>query len=232
MEKESKIYSAISTNRPLNISDRKSDLASMLAVKGNFVLDSLQKNGTTTLMNNFAALRDGVLIDCMDFLSENPISNLEKEIEQSGKLIVLLDEIASLYNFFRDDARCFDYLMQLSQRKQLILRFHTETRATTERMIKLAEKGFEIVGIGKIPYNEFKDIFDREFAGTGLNVPDKFIQYAHSQFCQLNRQVTYVAESFRLMVENPGKEFTEPQVEKITKFRVHDGTYRCKFSRY
>ena len=76
MEKEFNVYRSISTHRPLRISDRKIDLVRMLAVRGSFVLNSLQKNGTTTLMINYAALREGAYIDCSEFSRENYLLQL------------------------------------------------------------------------------------------------------------------------------------------------------------
>jgi hypothetical protein len=232
MEKEFNVYRSISTHRPLRISDRKIDLVRMLAVRGSFVLNSLQKNGTTTLMINYAALREGAYIDCSEFSRENYLLQLENEIERDSKHIVLLDEIMSLYHFINDDDKSLDYLTQLSQRKQLIIRIHREKSSTAQRITRLKDNGFEIVEIGKIPYDEFMAIFQREFAVSGFNVPERFIKYAHSQFSQLDKQVNYVAEAFRLMVGNPSKEFTEREVEERTKHLMHGGTYRCESAKY
>lgn len=232
MPREFEVYSKFRTVYPLDRSDRQSDLEKMLAVDGSFIIESIRRNGTSSLMLDFAAQREGIYIDCMNVFGHKSISYLDKQIQENpDRKVLLLDEIASLYNLFDDDNVCFGYLMRLSKERQLILRFHTETRATTERMVRLINNGFGIITIGKIPYDEFKAIFDREFAWIGFKMSERFIQYAHTEFHQLFKQVRYIAEAFRLMVENPGQQFTEQEVEERTKYPVPGGTYRYSSTR-
>jgi len=134
-----------------------------------------------------------------------------EEIVGSEDNPFLLDETVVFFERLGGYEKAMDYLQIQSEKRQVGLRLHNGSNQNRD---DLRKRGFEIVEIGKIPYAEFKAIFDSHFEGTGFSLPERFVQYGHTTYDLLAESVWYVAEAFRLLIENPETELSETKVKE------------------
>lgn len=208
------IYNNLATRYPKEGTDRKSDLNHLLSLQGSFCIFSDYRNGTTTLMIDLARRVDGIFVDSMSFCEGEEIEQLEKLLGNQDNPL-LLDETTVFFRRLGYE-NAIEYLQKQSKKRQVGLRLHPENYSLRDDM---AERGFQIVEIGKISYLEFKAIFDSRFEGTDFLLPEKFIKYAHNTYDLLAESVWYVAEAFRLMVEHPERKLSEADVKKTVELR-------------
>jgi hypothetical protein len=219
------VYSKLSWRFPIDNTDRKSDLERLMSIEGSFVIHSVARNGMTSLMNSLAKSNNGHVKHHYTN-KEGIVTNIENEIESNvGKGLIMLDESGVIYRTLGEQS-AFDYLSELSTRKRIGLRLHTNKPKDALRVQQLGEFGFEVIEIGKMPYDEFKGIFDEAFSGIDFYMPERFIRYAHTKFERFHYQLLYVTKAFKELIENPGVNFSELEMEKRTYWNVDPSGYK------
>ena len=204
------------TRYPKEKTDRTSDLRNLLSMDRSFCLFSIPRNGATTLLVEYTKTKGGIYVDCMGLSEYSTHEDLESKIGLENSPLVL-DEAVVMFRKLGGYGNAMDYLQRLSEKRQLGLRSHLEC---DQHNGDLTQRGFEIVEMGKMPYAEFKLIFDVEFGNVGFSIPERFIQYAHAHYDPLMHSIRFVAEAFKLLVENPDKDVTEKEVNEIIELKL------------
>ena len=210
-------YGNLVTLLPKGKTDRRSDLNNVLGVDGSFCLFSVPRNGTTTLLREYTRTKEGIYVDCYGLSDDSVIEDLEAKIGLTNSSLVL-DEAIVMFRKFGSYGTAMDYLQGLAEKRQLGLRL---TPKCNQHKEDLTQRGFEIVEMGKMSYAEFKLIFDSEFGDVGFSIQERFIQYAHTNYDALAKSVHFVAEAFKLFVENPEREITEDEVKEIVEMNLN-----------
>ncbi len=200
----------LSTRYPLKKTDRKLDLNRLLNLKSSFCIFSKHRNGITTLLKDFAIRVNGIYIDSMSLSRGDEAEQLERIVGSENRPF-LLDDAVVLFKRLGEYERAITYLQRKSEKMQVGIRLHPESNSLKD---DLKRRGFEIVELGKISYEEFKAIIDSQFAGTGFLFPERFVQYAHTNYEELGKSTLYVAEAFRTLIENPSTKVSEREVQK------------------
>lgn len=219
--KYSGLYKDLALRLPRKSTDRITDLNNLLNINSSFCIYSHRRNGMTTLLKEFTKVKDGIYIDCGGLYEKPIIENLESRLKQDISPIIL-DEAVILFKRLDNEEKTMKYLVDLSKKRQIGLRFHYRDKQYEKN---LKQNNFEIIKLKNIPYEEFKAFFDKKFSKGNFPMPLKFLQYAYNNFDILGSSVMYVAEAFKLIVENPEREISELEVEESVK-KSHSGMFR------
>src|SRR3989338_618358 len=90
-ENVERLYRELRRTLPLPHTERQSDLQSLLQVKDSFCLYSLERNGTTTILRDFAAQKGALYLDAMEGGLYSP-SDLDARVGDSA---FILDETST-----------------------------------------------------------------------------------------------------------------------------------------
>ncbi len=209
----SEIYWHFNRRLPKKITDRVWDLNRLLKIQVSFCLFSEPRNWTTTLLEDFCSRVDGKFIDCMwlkDWSEENQI------ILKTGnwKYPVVLDEVSCLFWRIKDYRRTIDFLVKLSEQRQIWLRIHPANYNCKEDFIKA---WFNIIELNKIPFDEFRNSVYSKFEKIDFEFPEKFVIFAYNEYKNMGFCFWYIAEAFNLYLENPW--ISEIEVKNIFEYK-------------
>src|SRR3989344_4340834 len=195
---------------PRESTDRRSDLEHLSSLNGSFSLYSISRNGATTLLREFARDKKGSILDCQNYYK---IRDLNEDLALESSPLIL-DEATALFFQIQDRGRgsrkVMDYLEELSSIRPVGLRLHPECKPYKD---ELRARGFEIVDLKKIPYHEFRAIFDQKFKGLDFTIPEMIIESAHTNYDALTKSTLFIAEAFRLLAIDPTRRLTEREVK-------------------
>lgn len=216
------VCKSLRTLRPLDRTERTSDLLHIMSLDSSFAIFSLPRQGMTTLLKNYAQRKQGIWIECPLLLSRpGRETGYLEEMIQGITGPILLDEARILSDFLGNPNSVLDYLGTISNGRQLGLRYHNGCGDYREPLI---QRGYTIVDIGKISYDKFRNIFSSRFGNRDISELDRFIQFGYHSYEELAKSVIYVAEAMSMMLDKKGTELTEIDVK--TNIEMNYGMFQ------
>ena len=147
-ENAERLYGKLRRTLPLPHTERQSDLQALLEVKDSFCLYSVERNGASTLLRDFAARKGALYLDAMEGGINTP-ADLDTCVGESP---FILDETST---FFRRSGyqEALRTLAKYAQTRQVGVRLHVDK---DEAIVSdLSGHGFATVHMGKMPYAEW-----------------------------------------------------------------------------
>lgn len=215
------IYNFFMFRYPRNQTDRCSDLKRLLTLDNSFCMYSKHRNGATTLLRDFTTQKGGGFIDAMSLSHESLKESLARQVGEHH--LVVIDEAGSLFDLFGGYDESISYLQEIASTRQIGLRLHPYLRTHQENV---QERGFSVIEIEKIPYEELHDLVQKQFASVKFPLPEELIHQAHF-YQALQYSLFYIGEGFRFLVEHPG-EHLDHEALKSTTETEHPYQFRHK----
>ena len=213
-ENSQKLYDLLRRTLPLPKTDRRSDLQDLLRLSRSFILYSVKRNGTTTLLREFAERKGARYVDAQGKI--NSVTDLEECVGQDS---FVLDKTSTFFRRvgYQEALRC---LTQLTSNRQIGLRLHAEH--DEDLVSSLVQRGFALTTLGKMQYGEWSDIVKRYFSEQEVpELPPEITQFAYHAFHQLNQQMYYLAEAVRMAEETPGASALAIRQECVNYNKIH-----------
>ncbi len=193
--------------RPVRTTDRKRDLVKLTQIEKSFIIQSVARNGTSSLLKNLAQIKNGDYVDCYEFRSFEKC----REYSRTGKakLIIYDEAIKYLGKHCPEGVSFFE---ELAKEKQVGLRIHPKI---DKRILDgFVSNGFELFNLEQISLEEYKELVDSKFREIGIKIPDEIIVEANSRFNALCPSNRFIACYFQTMIEEPEKLFIDYVLKK------------------
>lgn len=181
---------------PVRTTDRKSDLEKLSQIERPFILHSVPRNGTTSLLTSLAQIKNGTYFDCHGFLSFKECKKHSKTCE-SG--LIIYDEAITYLG-----KRCPEgpsFFIEASKEKQIGLRVHPNIEK--EVLNRLISNGFELFRLEQMSLEEYQNLIDSKFREIGIKIPDEIVLEANSRFNALCPSNLFIGVYFETMIEEP-----------------------------
>ena len=187
---------------PREVSHRVFDMEQLLSTDRSFSISSIPRNGTTTLMKDYAKRKDGHYICCHE---KTTISSIEHRIGNTTTP-VMLDELFYLLNNSGLDIMI--PLLDLAKKRQVGLRLRHKSSGINDFIMR---HGFPEIKVGKIPRNEFQAIYEWGVQGTGIEIPERLIQAAYDGDDSLYYNISFLFRIVEFMERGREVETIVPQ---------------------
>jgi len=203
------LYNSFSSTYSREESMRIKDLRHLSSLNSSFIIYSDCRNGATTLMNNLAKRTGATYVDASDLIKGKEIEQLKSLLNERNNHL-LLDEASYFLRRLEILAQPLDYFIQTTVTARLGLRLHQSHYSLKEWFLK---QNFEIIELGKIPYEDFKNGCKKEFQKVNFFLDSKYIEHAHENYANLAESIWFIGETIRVVAE----EEREPSFFEIDK---------------
>lgn len=205
--KAKKIYSINSKPQHFNHTDRIKDLNALNELDSSFILYSITKNGTTTLLKQFSQQNNFEYTseDEIDSRGNDLIPKLNKINAIPNAGLIVDEGSISFEKAFKEELNLTDLLnsyIEASKQKKIGIRVHKEL-VDIHVLNKLIENGFILYDLGNIEHDDFLNGIKERYREFANSIPSYVIKDALDSYDHLHLSHSYVNTSFALLQFKP-----------------------------